>query len=121
MRDCAPAGRWRAPPIGRLRREIALQKQLEAEARGLRGIRERTLHEVADDLHDTAVSDVRGLQLWLAGVRRKVGEEMEADFAFLDETLEKTYRDARRIIKNIALRQEEDGRDTPWRWPGRGR
>jgi signal transduction histidine kinase len=93
--------------IQHLRHEIAVQEQLEAEAQELRGIRERTLHEVADALHDTVIADVRGLQLWLAGMwrrhhRREDSEGASIDsgeLAFLEETLEKVYRDARRIME----------------------
>lgn len=88
--------------IGQLRREVALEKQLEAEAQELRGIRERTLHKIADALHDTVVSDVRGLQLWLAGMRQEQPKNADTDptdLNFIEETLSKIYEDARRIME----------------------
>jgi len=100
--------------LGRLQQQVAIAERMADELQELRGIRERTLHEIADALHDTVVADVRGLQLWLEGMRLRFDRrprtaDRRADLdgvriapeelAFLEETLEKVYRDARRIME----------------------
>ncbi len=90
-----------------LQHQVVRAQRMADELGELRGIRERTLHEVADALHDTVVADVRGLQLWLSGMRRRYshrgtssGVSMDpGELAFLEGTLEKIYRDARRIME----------------------
>lgn len=100
--------------LGRLQQQVAVAERMADELREMRGIRERTLHEIADALHDTVVADVRGLQLWLAGMRlqydhRRASAERQAsaegvhiapgELAFLEKTLKKVYHDARRIME----------------------
>lgn len=48
--------------VRRLQRQLARERQLEAETRELRNVRKRTLREIATMLHDSVVPDIRGLQ-----------------------------------------------------------
>lgn len=86
-----------------LRQEIAEKDQFADEVSELRGIRERTLHEVADQLHDTVVADARGLQLWAGAMRKRLHSYLDPEEAeeleFLERTLHKVYADGRRIME----------------------
>jgi len=89
--------------IETLQREVQIKNQFADEVSELRGIRERTLHELADELHDTIVPDSRGLQLWIRALRRRLQPNLEqqdaATLVRMEQTLDKTYKDARRIME----------------------
>ncbi len=89
--------------MDQLRKEIAEKVQFADEVSELRGIRERTLHEVADQLHDTVVSDARGLHLWTSAIQKRLRSHLDLDEAeeidFLERTLRKIYADGRRIME----------------------
>ncbi|NOZ06234.1 MAG: hypothetical protein GXP41_07785 [Chloroflexi bacterium] len=89
--------------IEKLQREVQIKNQFADEVNELRGIRERTLHELADELHDTIVPDSRGLQLWLQALRRRWQPKLDPEDAVtlvrMEQTLDKTYKDARRIME----------------------
>lgn len=89
--------------IERLHRQVRIKNQFADEVSELQGIRERTLHELADELHDTIVPDSRGLQLWFRALRRRLQPNLEpqdaATLVRIEQTLDKTYKDARRIME----------------------
>ncbi len=89
--------------IGDLQEEIEAKKRYADEVTELRGIRERTLHEVADALHDTVVADARGLQFWLTALVPRLREQVSprdiSQLTYLKNTLQKIYTDSRRIME----------------------
>jgi len=89
--------------VERLQQEVRIEEQYADEVSELRGIRERTLHELADELHNTIVADARGLQLWLGALRRRLLPSLKPEdvktMTLFEQTLHKTYSDARRIME----------------------
>ncbi len=89
-----------------LRRQVEYHRALEDEAQELRRARETLLHEVADMLHDTLISDLRGLQLWLQAVRHrhtKGGHYLLSaeDLAFVERAIQQLYERTRAIMEGI--------------------
>jgi len=89
--------------IERLQREMKLKEQYADEVTELRGIRERTLHELADELHNTVVPDVRGLQLWIGPLQRRLRSYLDpheaSKLVFMTRALNKMHLDSRRIME----------------------
>jgi len=81
-----------------------VKEQIADELSELRSIRERTLHELADELHDTIVPETRGLQFWAVALTRRLQKylapELVADLAFMKQTLQQIYQDSRRIMED---------------------
>jgi len=90
--------------IERLESQIQVKEQIADELSELRGIRERTLHELADELHDTIVPEARGLQFWALALTRRlqkyVAPELLTDLEFMKQTLQQIYQDSRRIMED---------------------
>jgi len=91
--------------VTELRQQALIAENTADELRELRALRERTLHEIADALHDTVISDVRGLQLWWASMRRQINSASDArlteDLTFAGKALAQVYQNTRRIMEGI--------------------
>jgi len=90
--------------IEQLERQIQVKEQIADELSELRGIRERTLHELADELHDTIVPEARGLQFMEIALSRRLQKYLTpkhiSDLGFLKQTLQNIYGDSRRIMED---------------------
>ena len=89
--------------IDRLRREAVLRRQYGDQVEELRNIRERTLHEVADALHDQVIPELRGLHFAAAAAQRQADafapEQFVGDLAFISDTLNTVSIDVRTIME----------------------
>jgi signal transduction histidine kinase len=61
-----------AEMIDRLQREIVLKQQYADAVQELQNVREQTLHEIADNLHDQFIPDVRGLHFSAVALRNRL-------------------------------------------------
>ena len=89
--------------VGELQRQMEYYRDLESQAREAHRMQEHALHEIADTLHDAIVSDLRGLQLWLAGLRgmqKTENYDLSAEeMNFLEKAVAQLYIRARAIME----------------------
>ncbi len=89
--------------IESLHREVYLRQQYSEQVEELRNIRERTLHEVADALHDQVVPELRGLHFAAVALRRRMRGEatpaLSKELAFISDTLDTVSKDVRAIME----------------------
>lgn len=70
-----------AEMIDRLQREIVLKRQYADAVQELQNVREQTLHEIADNLHDQFIPDVRGLHFSAVALRNRLLARGSADLS----------------------------------------
>ncbi len=89
--------------IEQIHREASLREQYAVQVEELRNIRERTLHEVADALHDQVVPELRGLHFAAVALRRRMRGEatpaLSKELAFISDTLDTVSKDVRAIME----------------------
>ena len=89
--------------IESLHREVHLRQQYSEQVGELRNIRERTLHEVADALHDQVVPELRGLHFAAVALRRRMRGEgtpaLSKELEFISDTLDAVSKDVRAIME----------------------
>lgn len=89
--------------IDRLRQEVTLRRQYGDQVEELRNIRERTLHDVADALHDQVIPELRGLHFAATAIQRRAGasaqDQFVDDLAFISDTLNTVSMDVRTIME----------------------
>lgn len=89
--------------IERLHQEASLREQYAVQVEELRNIRERTLHEVADALHDNIIPELRGLHLTAIAAKRQANaasqDALANELSFIAETLKSASVEARAIME----------------------
>ena len=98
--------------IDRLFGEVALRQQYGDQVQELQNIRERTLHEVSDALHDHVIPELRGLHFAATAAQRQasgIGQEaLSDDLLFISDTLNTLSREARSIMEGAKPVDWED-------------
>jgi signal transduction histidine kinase len=70
-----------AEMIDRLQREIVLKQQYADAVQELQNVREQTLHEIADNLHDQFIPDLRGLHFSAIALRNRLQAQESVDLS----------------------------------------
>ncbi len=70
-----------AEMIDRLQREMVLKQQFADAVQNLQNVREQTLHEIADNLHDQFIPDLRGLHFATVALRNRLRAKDMADLS----------------------------------------
>lgn len=110
-----------AEMINRMHQEVTLRQQYADQVKELQNIRERTLHEVADALHDQVIPGLRGLHLAATAAQRRARQlgagALIEDLAFLSDTLNAVSGDVRIIMegaKPVDWTETELGQTLRW-------
>ncbi len=92
-----------AEMINRLHREVALRQQYADQVQELQAIREQTLHEVSDALHDHVIPELRGLHFAATAAQRQASaldqKALSNDLLFISDTLDTLSAEARKIME----------------------
>ncbi len=92
-----------AEMIAQLHQEITIKQQFSDKVNELQHIREQTLHEVADALHDRVIPDLRGLHFAAVAAQRRLSPPADpalaGDLSFIADTLTALGDQARAIME----------------------
>jgi signal transduction histidine kinase len=92
-----------AEMIAQLHQEITIKQQFSDKVNELQHIREQTLHEVADALHDRVIPDLRGLHFAAVAAGRRLAQPADPalaeDLRFIASTLNHLSDETRAIME----------------------
>lgn len=110
-----------AEMIAQLHQEIAVKQHYSDKVNELQHIREQTLHEVADALHDRVIPDLRGLHFAAVAASRRLPQPSDPaladDLNFLASTLNDLSNQTRAIMegaKPVNWEEAELGQALRW-------
>lgn len=93
-----------AEMLSQLLEEVELRRQYADGLAELRDIRERTLHDIGDSLHNLVLADVRGVSYAAVSARRRLAAsqptaKVDDDLRFIDQGLQQVTREIRGLIE----------------------